>query len=60
MAAGTIKQYSEERGFGFVTPDAGGPDVFFHISAWKSIGKVPTRGDNVSFEETTNPRTGRP
>ena len=43
MQKGTIKLWNEDRGFGFIKPDAGGNDVFFHVSALKD-------GDVVTVE----------
>lgn len=38
MAAGTLKMWNADRGFGFIQDDAGGPDVFLHITALQDAG----------------------
>lgn len=53
MATGTVKWFNETKGFGFVTPDNGGEDLFVHFSAISSAGyKTLQEGQRVSFEVT--------
>jgi CspA family cold shock protein len=48
---GTVKFFNHSRGFGFISPNDGGKDVFVHASALESAG-IPAinEGDKVSFE----------
>ncbi len=51
MANGTVKWFNESKGFGFITQDDGGPDVFAHYSEIKGEGyKSLAEGDVVTFE----------
>jgi cold shock protein len=51
MATGTIKWFSNEKGYGFITPDEGGEDLFVHFSAIAGSGfKTLDEGAKVSFE----------
>jgi CspA family cold shock protein len=50
---GTVKWFNAEKGFGFITPDTGGPDVFVHHSAIQDTGfRTLTEGQKVTFDVT--------
>lgn len=59
MATGIVKYFTGERGFGFIRPDAGGADVFFHVSAIAE-GDDPAVGQAVTFEIGVDARSGKP
>ena len=48
METGTVKFYNEEKGFGFITPDSGGKDLYVHSTAVQN-GPIK-EGDKVEFE----------
>jgi len=53
MATGTVKWFNDAKGFGFITPDTGGDDLFAHFSAINMPGfKTLAEGQKVSFEVT--------
>jgi len=54
MAQGTVKWFNAEKGYGFITPDGGGADVFVHFSAIADTGGYRTLDENqrVEFEVT--------
>ncbi len=50
-ATGIVKWFNEEKGFGFITPDNGGSDVFVHFRAIQSDGfKTLAEGQQVAFD----------
>ena len=53
MAQGTVKWFSDDKGYGFITPDEGGNDLFVHHSGIAGNGfKSLEEGDKVSYEAT--------
>ena len=57
MATGTVKWFNDAKGFGFVTPEDGGKDLFAHFSAIQEQGfKTLKEGQRVTFEVTTGPK----
>ena len=57
MARGTVKWFSDSKGYGFVTPEDGGPDVFVHFSGIEGTGfKTLAEGDVVEFETEQGPK----
>ena len=54
MAEGTVKWFNSQKGFGFIQPDNGGPDVFVHMSAVESAGlRGLNEGQKDSFDVTS-------
>ena len=47
---GTLTKWNDDRGFGFITPTQGGPEIFAHISAFSRGGQRPRLGERLSFE----------
>ena len=60
MANGTVKWFNETKGYGFITPDNGGKDVFVHISAVErsDLGHI-AEGQKIAFEVERDRKTGR-
>ena len=57
MATGTVKWFNADKGYGFITQDDGGSDVFVHFSAieeggYRSLGE----NEKVSFDVTSGPK----
>ncbi|RWO93351.1 MAG: cold-shock protein [Mesorhizobium sp.] len=60
MATGTVKWFNSQKGFGFIQPDEGGPDVFVHISAVERAGlRDLNEGQKVSYELVQDKRSGK-
>lgn len=60
MAVGTVKWFNSTKGYGFIQPEAGGADVFVHISAVQRSGLAGLdEGQKVSFEEQRDPKRGK-
>ena len=60
MNTGTVKWVNSQKGFGFIQPDQGSPDVFVHISAVERAGmSTLNEGQKVSFEVVADRRTGK-
>jgi CspA family cold shock protein len=60
MATGTVKWFNGAKGFGFIQPDEGGPDVFVHISAVERAGlRSLNEGQKITYELEKDPRSGK-
>jgi CspA family cold shock protein len=59
MQSGKVKFYDERRGYGFIVNDAGGPDVFVHVTAREEAGFRLCDGMRVSFELTLDAKKGK-
>jgi CspA family cold shock protein len=57
MPTGTVKWFSDDKGFGFITPDDGGKDLFVHHSSIESDGyRSLAEGAKVSYETEQGPK----
>jgi len=57
MTTGTVKWFNESKGFGFLSQDNGGDDVFVHFNAIQGSGfKTLNEGQAVTFEIETGPK----
>jgi CspA family cold shock protein len=60
MPNGTVKWFNSTKGYGFIAPDSGGPDIFVHVSAVERSGLNGLNdGQKVSFEEERDPKKGK-
>jgi CspA family cold shock protein len=60
MTAGTVKFYNYQKGFGFITPDAGGKDVFVHATALERAGmNALNEGQKVRYDTEEDRRSGK-
>ena len=60
MTTGTVKFFNTDRGFGFIKPEGGGPDVFLHVSALEAAGiQSVSEGDRLSFDAVMDQRRGK-
>jgi CspA family cold shock protein len=60
MATGTVKWFNGAKGFGFIQPDEGGPDVFVHISAVERAGlRSLNEGQKITYELEKDQRSGK-
>jgi CspA family cold shock protein len=57
MATGTVKWFNDSKGFGFITPEGGGEDLFAHFSAIQGSGfKTLKEGQRVTYEAVKGPK----
>ena len=57
MLVGTVKWFNDAKGFGFIEPEEGGPDVFAHFSAVEMDGfRTLKQGSKVSYELVQGPK----
>jgi cold shock protein len=60
MSTGVLKMYNHDRGYGFIKPDDGGPDVFLHVSALERSGiQNAQEGMRLSFDDVMDQRKGK-
>jgi CspA family cold shock protein len=57
MANGTVKWFNDDKGYGFITPDDGGKDLFVHFSAIQADGfRTLPEGSKVTYEAEEGPK----
>jgi CspA family cold shock protein len=58
MPTGTVKMFNEDKGYGFIKPDDGAADIFFHVSALREGDEI-SQGKTVSFETGPDSKSGK-
>ncbi|MFT5744246.1 MAG: CspA family cold shock protein [Paracoccaceae bacterium] len=59
MSKGTVKWFNNSKGYGFIAPEDGGPDIFVHISAVEASGLTGLSDDQAVEYELVEGREGR-
>lgn len=60
MTPGTVKFFNDQKGFGFIQPDDGGPDMFVHVTALERCGMLSlSEGQKVTYTTAVDPRKGK-
>ena len=60
VAKGTVKFFNSQKGFGFIQPDGGGPDVFVHVTALERAGiSNLAEGQKIEYETELDRRSGK-
>jgi CspA family cold shock protein len=60
MNTGTVKFFNTTKGFGFITPDSGGTDVFVHATAVERAGmRTIAEGQKLTYDLVRDPKSGK-
>jgi CspA family cold shock protein len=60
ITVGTVKFFNAQKGFGFISPEDGSPDVFVHVSAVERAGMTTlNEGQRISFDVVKDPQKGK-
>jgi len=60
MSTGTVKWFNTQKGYGFISPEGGGKDVFVHITAMQRSGmQTLNEGQKISFDIVQDKRSGK-